>query len=200
MHPGAFVLGYHGCDQKVGENILAGKSHVEISRNRHDWLGEGAYFWENDPHRALEWAALVKKHPQHFRHRIRTSFAIGAVIDPGHCLDLTETGALNLLKEAYDDMVKTFQKMEVALPENEKGFDDDLDLVKRNLDCAAINYLHQLRAERGLPEFDSVRAAFWEGKPLFPGARIMERTHVQVCVRKPHASIRGYFRLPSLPE
>ena len=56
MKMGSFVLGYHGCDRKVGEAVLAGKKELKQSKNEHDWLGHGIYFWENNPQRALDWA------------------------------------------------------------------------------------------------------------------------------------------------
>jgi hypothetical protein len=43
-----------------------------------------------------------------------------------------------------------------------------------------------------------VRGAFFEGEPLFEGAGIMAQTHLQLAVRNPKNSIRGYFR--PLPE
>lgn len=86
MEGGGFILGFHGCDQSVGEKILAGKTQIRLSENEY------------------------------------------------------------------------------------------------------------LREERGLPAFDTVRGHFPEGGPLFDGARIMARTHVQICVRTPERSIRGYFR------
>src|SRR5437667_162610 len=42
-------------------------------------------------------------------------------------------------------------------------------------------------------EFDSVRAAFVEGEPLYPGAGFHRRTHIQLCVRST-AQVIGYFR------
>lgn len=41
----SFVLAYHGCEKRIGESILRNDDHVTVSRNRYDWLGEGAYFW-----------------------------------------------------------------------------------------------------------------------------------------------------------
>lgn len=66
MLASAWVLGFHGCDRAVGERVLAGQEPVSVSENSHDWLGAGAYFWENDPVRALRWAENVRAHPQHF--------------------------------------------------------------------------------------------------------------------------------------
>jgi hypothetical protein len=70
----------------------------------------------------------------------------------------------------------------------------DEDLLKRKLDCAVINYVHAMREDEAeLKPFDSVRGPFVEGQQLYPGAKIMAGTHIQICVRH-HASIRGYFR------
>ena len=63
----------------------------------------------------------------------------------------------------------------------------------RALDCAVINYLHFAREAEGDPAFDTVRAAFIEGAPLYEGAGFYERTHIQICVRRPE-QILGYFR------
>ena len=50
-----FVLGYHGCDRSIMNDILTGKSGLQASRNDYDWLGNGVYFWEdsNDPCRLV---------------------------------------------------------------------------------------------------------------------------------------------------
>lgn len=59
----SFVLGFHGCDRKVGEAVLAGQ-HLRPSNNDYDWLGQGIYFWENSPHRALSYAKKMKRYHQ----------------------------------------------------------------------------------------------------------------------------------------
>ena len=199
MYASTFVLGFHGCDAEVGECILAGKDHVSVSENSHDWLGSGAYFWENSIKRAETWAELIKRNPQHFRHRIRKPFVIGAIIEVGKCLDLTKSESLSLLKDAYASLKGICEDNGDPLPVNESGFPGDLDLVKRHLDCAVINMAHLAHEANGYPAYDTVRGAFPEGKPLYRGARIMEQTHVQICVRHPRTSIRGYFRpLPAM--
>lgn len=199
MFASDFILGFHGCDEEVGERILAGKEHVSISDNTHDWLGTGAYFWEISPLRALRWAELVRLHPQHFRHRIGKPFIVGAIIEAGNCLDLAESESLEALKEAHGLLEGTCSDSGAPMPVNEPGFHGDLDLVKRHLDCAVINFAHEIREERGFLPYDTVCGAFPEGGPLYDGARIMENTHVQICVRHPRHSIRGYFR-PLLRE
>jgi hypothetical protein len=207
MYASAFVLGFHGCDEAVGEAILRGRHPIGISENDHDWLGEGAYFWENSPTRALQWAEFIQAHPDWFSTRIKTPFVVGAIIDLGHCLDLTDAGSLEIVRAAFDEMEIVFAMAGTPLPENEQGHSRDEDLIKRKRDCAVINYLHVARKARsrdGVSDstkhrpYDTVRGAFFEGKPLYEGARIMAQTHIQIAVRHPAASIRGYFRL--LPE
>ena len=48
------VIGFHGCDRSVVENV--------ISTNDYDWLGSGIYFWENNEERAWQWA-VTTQHP-----------------------------------------------------------------------------------------------------------------------------------------
>lgn len=182
------IIGYHGCERRDGEDAIAG-SHPRSSTNPYDWLGHGLYFWENDPDRALHWASTQRKAKQ--------PFVLGAVIALGHCLDLVEAAHLELLREAHGKLRNTYDiagKLS-EMPRNEKGFSGDADLVKRNLDCAVINYLHDLRQQESLHPFDTVRSPFSEGTPLYEGAGIMSRTHIQICVRDPKTSIIGYFRL-----
>ena len=80
--------------------------HV-ISENPYDWLGRGGYFWENSPDRALEWAQFLRKHPQNPEHKIKDPFVVGAVIDLGNCLDLSDAGSLEIIKTAYDQFKRS---------------------------------------------------------------------------------------------
>jgi hypothetical protein len=194
MNSPGFVLAYHGCDRSVGERILSGADHVRVSSNRHDWLGAGAYFWENSPDRALSWAEFLHAHPQYSQKPLKEPFVIGAVIAIGRCLDLTESHCLAILQDAYQEFEATMRDAGTNLPHNEKGHSQDEDLVKRYLDCAVIDFLHLVRQERELSPFDTLRGAFFEGGPLFPGAGVARKTHIQWCVRNPRRSILGYFR------
>ncbi|MGD1031840.1 MAG: hypothetical protein ABSA05_11955 [Opitutaceae bacterium] len=193
MYASAFVLGFHGCDEAVGERVLAGKDHLHRSANKYDWLGHGVYFWENSPQRAAEWARFIKTRPELFRSRIERPFVVGAIIDLGECLDLTEASSLGMVKTAHAEFKAAFELAGFPLPVNQPGGKGDEDLVKRHLDCAVINYVHDLRRKRRRPRFDTVRGAFFEGKPLYDGAKIMAKTHIQLCVRS-RSSILGYFR------
>ncbi|MCE0484521.1 MAG: hypothetical protein LV479_09815 [Methylacidiphilales bacterium] len=194
MRHAAWVLGYHGCDETTGESILRGQDEIRVSTNRFDWLGEGAYFWENSYSRALHWANFLKDTPGSSKSRIKRPFVIGAIIDPGNCLDLTQYESLEILKGAYAPCQESFRLAKMKMPKNEPGDPTDVDLVKRKLDCAVINYLHSMRAREKQPSFDTVRAPFMEGGFLFEGSKLHSMTHLQWCVRNPKISILGYFR------
>ena len=144
MFATSFVLGYHGCDMEVGERILRSDDHVGISSNRYDWLGAGAYFWENSPERARTWAAFLTKHPPDSERRISEPFVIGAIIDLGNCLDLTDASSLEIVRSSYDEFQRANAIAGSELPANEPARGDDGDLVKRHLDCAVINFVHLL--------------------------------------------------------
>lgn len=183
----SFVLGFHGCDRKVGEAVIAGE-HVSQSVNDYDWLGEGAYFWENSPERALSYAVHIKKHSKRGKGSIKDPFVIGAVIDLGLCLNLTDEGALDELCGAYEILLASSEE----IPLNKPGFSGDQDYLRRHLDCAVFQTLHQARHAVGLPEYASIRSPFLEGPELYPGTFFRKQTHVQICVRH-RSCIKGYF-------
>ena len=187
----AFIIGYHGCDQDLAEIVLSGKDSLKISQNKYDWLGKGIYFWENNPRRAYQWA---QEHAGSTSSNIKIPYAIGAIIDPGLCLDLTEAKSLSLVKETHALIKEIFDKKGMHLKKNE-DVPGSSDLLKRFLDCQVINGLHILREEIGKQQpFDSVRSPFFEGDRLYETSGFYEKAHIQICVRK-HSSILGYFRI-----
>jgi len=100
-----FVLGFHGCDKSVADEIIShSNNHLEQSTNEYDWLGHGIYFWENNPARALEYATFLKNHPERIskgKRPIVIPAVVGAVIDLGYCLNLLESHSLDVVKESY---------------------------------------------------------------------------------------------------
>ena len=184
----AFVLGFHGCDRRLDERVVAHREHLKASENEYDWLGHGIYFWENDPSRAMAWAREQARRFRAKRSRF-TPAVVGAVIDLGNCLDLLNAASIELVEKAYA-YLKLLRKTEgVPLPSN-VNLPGSSGLVLRKLDCAVINFLHETIAQDD--PFDSVRAAFLEGELVYPRAGFRRKNHIQICVRNP-ANIRGYF-------
>lgn len=187
----AFVIGFHGCDKSVGEDILNGKkTHLEPSTNDYDWLGHGTYFWEGNPKRAMEFAEQRANGGRNSKGKIKNPFVLGAIIDLRHCLNLLDSSGLQQVADAHAALKEFLDLNNISLPEN-KG--EQGDLTRRFLDCAVINSLHQYRKDEKLDGYDSVRAAFWEGADLYPNAGFKRQNHIQICV-KSHDCIQGYFR------
>jgi hypothetical protein len=167
------VLGYHGCEPSFAEALLRGEVRIEDwqpSRNPYDWLGHGIYFWEFAPHRAKVWSGAGS--------------VVGAVIQLGLCLDLTDVNHTNLLRVQYKVARKVRRLQGLPMPKN-KG-------KQRDLDCFIINGLVEANERKGI-SFQTVRCPFLEGRPAFPGSGILRESHIQVAVRHT-AAILGVFR------
>lgn len=182
----SFVLGYHGCREAVGENVLAGAA-FEPSENSYDWLGPGVYFWESNPRRGIE---FMREKAQRDGLPESDVFVVGAVIELGSCLDLTTSGSMALLKVAYRSFAQIMAAIGVPMPVNSR------DAMRRNLDCAVIRQLHSTLHIAGAASVQSVKGVFTEGGPIYPGSAIPAKTHIQIAVRDP-SCIKGVFRVPS---
>lgn len=163
---------------------MLGKDVLEPSKNKWDWLGEGVYFWEHNPVRAVQYAAEVASGSQFNKKKISQPFIIGAIIDLGNCLNLTENDSLITLREGYNSLVTLAEVSGQKLPKNNGP--------NRMLDCAVIQHIHASRKENDLIAYDTVRGAFHEGEEIYPGSELKNRTHLQICVRNTDR-IKGYF-------
>jgi len=185
----SFILGYHGCDIKLAERVLTGRSPLKSSHNDYDWLGDGIYFWEHNAQRAFDFAREVAEQPHPSGQKIKTPSVIGAIIDFGNCLNLLDSRSFEAVRLAHLQLEESSKMGEVPLPRNTGGS----DLRSRNLDCAVLRTLHKMRSDAGSTPFDTVRAVFIEGGPLYDTAGFRDKNHIQVCVRNPRC-IKGYFR------
>lgn len=170
------VLAFHGTSRKVAEKILSGESELKSSSHSWEWLGDGVYFWENAPERALRWAIEREK---------EEPTVIGAIIQVGRCLNLMDKSSNLPVIQAYERVSKLFDANQIPLPENNGKF--------HYRDAIVLNYVHRI-AELNMASYDTVRAAYIEGDPLFEGTEIRSDTHIQICVRDPKKSIVAYFR------
>jgi hypothetical protein len=188
------VLAYHGCNVEAARALLSG-SPFKPSNKPYDWLGSGAYFWERDPLRAYEWALERRPHQP---------CVVGAAIELGNCLDLTTRSGIQAVRVAHDSYL-ALQEEENHRPvlRNQPAKSGrPSDLIIRYLDNAIIDHLHQSYKRASdlsggrIREFDTVRALFPEGEPLYENAGFLEKTHVQIAVKKPE-QVLGVFRIPA---
>jgi len=181
----SFVLGYHGCDRRVGERILKGEPFRQSS-NEYDWLGPGIYFWEANPIRGLDFAREAKSRKA---SKIKEPAVIGAVISLGLCLDLTTASGVEQVRAAYEALIRVFDTSRQKLPSNTD------DGILRPLDCAVIRMVHDIRGRNNAPSIDTVKGVFIEGGPIYDGSGFYEKTHIQIAVSNPEC-IKGVFRVP----
>ena len=187
------VVGYHGCERATARRLLLGEEELTPSSNDYDWLGNGIYFWEHGLARAQQFAEEKRE-----RGVLKDPVVLGAYVQLGLCLDLTDVWATRLLARHFDLLRRELAEERKPLPVNVSPSAAVGDLLLRRLDCAVINWcLTTTEAESralGLGRgFDTVRGVFEEGPPAFPGAAVRQKSHVQIAVRN-RACILGLFR------
>jgi len=171
----------------AASSIVSGETAIgdwKESSNPGDWLVNGIYFWEHGRERARQWAEGKVK-----RDETGTPAVIGAVIQLGECLDLTDQRFTKLLSVAYGQAKRAYQAEGKTLPRN-RG--PKPNVPNRDLDCLVINWCVQQMAEKGV-NFQTVRCPFWAGKQVYKGARIRVESHIQIAVRDRNC-ILGVFR------
>jgi hypothetical protein len=169
---GMRAIGFHGTSTEAAQRILS--SGFEISRNEYDWLGDGAYFFQDAPLRAWEWA----------RQRFGPDAAvIGADIDVSDCIDLLDIPWERLVVSAFNRYTEQLVRSGLPIPKQSHG--------AHRLDRGVLNYLVDGMVEDGMM-VRSVRAVFPEGEPMYPGSALLTRAHVQIAVRERTAIVRTW--------
>lgn len=193
------IIGFHGCDLSVRNKLISDPDTIELSNKPYDWLGNGFYFWENNYTRAQQWAdEKVAK------GEITTASVVGAVLQLENCCDFLDSKFTGLIEAYFPAMKEEYVAADKTLPVNIDAKDDlHKDALVRLLDCATIEYMHKVITEKYFNDlrnqgyssskvFDSVRGAFSEGGPAFPGAGIHKKSHIQICIRNLNC-IKGFF-------
>lgn len=193
------MIGFHGCDESVRNDLVNNPNKVKKSQESYDWLGNGFYIWENNYNRAYQWALDKQK-----RGSIETPSVVGIVYQLDYCLDFTDSEFLEILPTYYELMKSDLKISGKQIPKNKDLPQDSFhDLILRELDCAVIEYMHKVVDERikqditkqgysNFQRFDTVRGVFTEGGPIFEGAGIQAKNHIQVCLRNLNC-IKGFF-------
>jgi hypothetical protein len=104
-------------------------------------------------------------------HASWTPAVVGAVIEPGLCLDLSTDAGIEHVKLAHRALVDIFEEAQVELPRNGGG----ADLLLRKLDCAVLRMLHDIRASQELQPIDTVSGIFIEGGEAYPTSGFREK-------------------------
>ena len=158
------VIGYHGCSRDTADAVLRGAPFAP-SANAMDWLGQGIYFWEYGPFRALEWAQEHHAEPA----------VLEARIELGECLNLLDREHFARVVEVYADEVTRLSRIGVRVPENTARGAHFLDRIVIDECCRT--------AAEVATSFQTGRGCFPEGLPIYAGSKILSKAHVQLAVR-----------------
>jgi hypothetical protein len=169
------VVGYHGCSQEAADRIFAERRFLPSIR-AYDWLGEGFYFWEYAPYRALEWAE------QKCEQEGGTPAVIRATIKLGRCLNLLDIEHIPELMRVYSSVVEMLGA--ARMPHNTERGAHFLDREIIDTYCRAF-------AQRVISPLQTVRGSFAEGAPIYPGSKILQRAHTQIAVRDTTCILRA---------
>lgn len=159
----------------MAERILSNMQFLPSIR-AYDWLGEGMYFWEYAPYRALEWAET--------RCRLEggTPAVIRATIQLSRCLNLLDIEHVPGLSEMYALFVELTGAEN--LPRNTARGAHYLDREIIDAYCRSV-------AARTFKPFQTVRGSFAEGDSLYPGSKILQKAHTQIAVRDTTCILRA---------
>lgn len=177
------IIAFHGCDKEIHDKVLYEHASLLPSNNIHDWLGNGIYFWESNRQRALEWAEEKVG-----KGNYNEASVLGAIIDLGYCLNLTDSAYVPILQMGYDLLKIRLGNEGKTMPANRLGNDK----LIRELDCSVIEQIHYLNFQTNNREFDSVRGVFIEGDEIYEGSGFRNKTHIQICIKNENC-IKGYF-------
>lgn len=171
------VVGFHGTTVPAAIKIL--ESGFKMGERDWDWLGAGIYFWQDAPHRAIEWAQL------------RATGKIGgkAVQDSSVAIveaDLALEGCLDLLDNDWNEVIRssTGEFLKQLTPTQRNDFKNMQPRGCNRLDCAFFNYfVASWQDSRPDEPIRSVRAAVAEGNPILTDSPIRYESHVQIAIR-----------------
>ena len=152
------VKAYHAGDNKEIENLIAGQPYMTTSYHSNNWLGEGLYFWENNPSKAEKWQLDKAK---------------GAILQ----CDIDTQNLLNLLEDTgHSDSF--FKKAKTLSQKYDSKYLNDREKQKFLLDCKIFNeYKKEFR-----DQFSGIRMAFYLGESISKDGNIFTGQHIQICL------------------
>ena len=169
------IIGYHGCSQQVADRIFAEQQFLPSTR-AYDWLGEGFYFWEYAPYRALEWAE------QKCEQEGGTPAVIRATIKLGRCLNLLDIKHLPDLLDVYNFIAASTGTTRMPLNTDRGAHFLDREIIDTYCRVFALDVASPLQ---------TVRGSFAEGAPIYPGSKILQKAHTQIAVRDTACILRA---------
>jgi hypothetical protein len=105
------MIGFHGCDESVRNQLVTNPDFVKISKESFDWLGHDFYLWENNYERALQWAEDKKR-----RGKLEKPSVLGVVYQLDYCLGFSDSMYIRLIGFYYNMMKEDLLQKQNVLP------------------------------------------------------------------------------------
>lgn len=94
------VLVFHGTTLEAAESVRE-NSRLVASRNSHDWLGPGAYFFQEAPFKAWKWACQKVSELNKEGERRHEPAVIRLTLNLDRCFDLLDIVNWSYIKEKH---------------------------------------------------------------------------------------------------
>jgi hypothetical protein len=180
------VIGYHGTREETAIRIVNHQSTFRPSKNDHDWLGHGIYFWEHAPQQAWKWAR------RHYAESSKIA-VLGSLIRLGTCFDLLDPENSKALKSLHENMKRELARAGEQVPKNVRA--------NKYLDCATLEYAYAALESESI-EVQTCRGAYvptGSGDRLWSSSWLSKDAHIQLCVRDPACIIGTWLLEPQSP-
>jgi hypothetical protein len=158
----SLVKAYHAGELEEIDAFIKQRSGIRHSSSQGNWLGEGVYFWENDPVRAEEWQ-LRRNKGAILECEIDTMFLLNLLVKNEHTIEFYDRA-----RQIAENLTKTSNLR------NQRGG------KKFDLDNQVFREIQQsFQLEQGLC---GVRMAFFLGESMTPNGNLYENQHIQICL------------------
>jgi hypothetical protein len=156
------VKAYHAGELKEIDDFIKKGFGIRHSSKQGNWLGEGMYFWENDPERAEEWQTRRNKGAI-LECEIDTRSLLNLVVRSEHTIEFYDRA-----RQLAEDLTKT------------SNLRNHRDVQKFDLDNQIFRQSQQyFQVDKDLC---GVRMAFFLGESITPNGNIYENQHIQICL------------------
>ncbi len=154
----ANVRAYHAGDEHEIEKFIAGQPYMPSSYHSNNWLGNGLYFWENNPNKAEKWQIEKGK---------------GAILE----CDIDTQNLLNLL-EVSDSSDSFYEDAKTLSDKHQSKYSNNRSSQNFQLDCRIFNEYQR----KVVGQFSGVRMAFYMGESVSIDGNIYTGQHIQICL------------------
>jgi hypothetical protein len=182
------ALGFHGTTVATAKKLTVGAEPFKVQHNEGDWLGPGAYFWQDAPGRARSWARR--------NFGVANAAVLSAEINLNHCLDLLDLADFSELKAVQDAFEDFATKAGYTYVQTPLKVVNGVTYVPKGRRKAPVNDRDQALLAFALPLIEKVRgkkvkvvrSAFLYGRAFHRTSFLFDWAHIQICVLEPYVA------------